>query len=102
MCFGSSNIRHAHPGNPAVADETTVCPSVLVQSHLETFSVASVVFLITLLLAPPAMPSSGMSDPQISCSLLALFSIVSDVHIWSSSFHEPPPSDPAMAMSPPL
>ena len=65
-CFGSFNIRHPRPGDPASVDQAVTCVQVafacphgsplLIQSHLEAFSAASVMFLMALLLAVPVMP----------------------------------------------
>lgn len=59
---------HPRPGNPAVVDQAAACVQVAftcphgsplwIQSHLEAFSAASVVFLMALLLADPVMPNA--------------------------------------------
>lgn len=68
--FGSFNIIHPHPGDPAMVDQTTTSvqlafapshgPPILIQSHLEAFYIASVRFLIVLLLPIPVMPLKAL------------------------------------------
>ncbi len=66
--FGSYNIRHPHPGDPAGVDQTPTCvqlalapphrPLLLIRSHLESFSAASVMFLMAFVLPIPVIPSA--------------------------------------------
>ena len=64
-CFGCFNIIHPHPGDPARIDQVLTCVYVacthgsplLIHSHLEAFSAASVVVLMAFLCRAPVMPS---------------------------------------------
>lgn len=65
-CFGSRNIIHTHPGEPAGADQTPTCVWVAPlhgsllfgHSHLEAFSAASVLCLMAFC-GPPRCPGEG-------------------------------------------
>ena len=64
-CFGSFNIIHPHPGDPAEIDKVSTCVSVacthrsplLIHSNLKAFSAVSVVFFEAFLLRAPVIPS---------------------------------------------
>lgn len=65
LCFVSFNIRHPHVSNPARGDQFPACTkaavmfhgsSRLTHSHLDAFSVASVILLMDLCICSPPNP----------------------------------------------
>lgn len=107
-CFGSFNISHPRPGDPAGVDQTLACvPAVfahisalLIQSHLVPFSAASVADLITFLFVSLVMPISVNTlqsdrpaplEAHNKFARPASYTLPLAPGTWHASSHWPPP-----------